>query len=123
MKKTYPFLGILVIVMIVMFPFRVNAQGLPFGGLVTFNIPCVCSTGMAVFFAPLYPNPPFPGTGGLHFIPGASFLHPHFLIGVPATWELGQYIAGTGACFVGIPPECVIVPTLGTMVRVGTSGL
>ncbi len=106
-----------------LFPVIARAQigDLPFGGLVVAAVPCSCTVGIAIFFAPMYPNPPFPYAGSLHFIPGISFLHPFYKIGVPTTWHLGKYVPGVGSCWSGIPPACVPVPTVGIITRVGTS--
>lgn len=121
MKRT---LATLLIMCSVFIPAFASAQvaDLPFGGLVTTSIVCTCTIGIAIFFAPMYPNPPFPYAGSLHFVPGTSFLHPFYLVGVPTKWHLGKYVPGVASCWVGIPPECLPVPTAGIITRVGTSG-
>lgn len=107
-----------------LFPGQTHAIApLPFGGLNTVTVPCTCSGMLWVFFSPLYPNPPFPLAGALVFVPGATTPHPHFLFGVITKWELGQYITpDPGICWVGAPPFCVVLPSLGIMFRAGTSG-
>lgn len=99
------------------------ATGIPFGGFVQFFIPCTCPPpGLWIFMAPLYPNPPFPLAGALTFNVGISTLFPNFLIGVPTTAHLGDYVPGVQSCFIGFPPACVPLPSFGQIARVGTSG-
>lgn len=96
---------------------------LPFGGLNTVTVPCTCSGMLWVFFSPLYPSPPFPLAGALVFVPGVTIPHPYFLFGVISKWELGQYVTpDPGICWVGAPPFCVVLPSMGIMFRSGTSG-
>lgn len=93
-----------------------------FGGWVAYTIPCTCSFSLWVFFTPLYLRGlPAPIVGPLVYTPGISTLYPYYLIGVPTTWELGDYVPGVQACLIGVPPACVILPSIGLMSRVGTS--
>jgi len=105
-------------------PGKVDAiVALPFGGLNTVTVPCICSGMLWVFMSPLYPNPPFPWAGALVFVPGVTIPHPNFLFGVISKWELGQYITpDPGICWIGVAPFCTILPSLGIMFRSGTSG-
>lgn len=94
---------------------------LGFGGLQTIAIPCTCSPFLQVYFAPMYPNPPFPFAGSLDY--GLSTItHPYFLVGVPSKWGLGQYIPGVISCWDYVGVACVPRPSWGLMFRIGTSG-
>jgi hypothetical protein len=94
---------------------------LGFGGLQTLAIPCTCSPFIQVYFAPMYPNPPFPFAGSLDYGLG-TITHPYFLVGVPSKWGLGQYIPGVIACWDYAGVACVPRPSWGLMFRIGTSG-
>lgn len=124
MRKTFIHTAFILFLCIGVWAPRISSAqvDLPFGGLVVLPIPCVCSFGMAITFAPMYPNPPFPFSGALHFVPGTSFLHPNYLIGVTSKWHLGKYFPTPGTCWTGVPPACVPFPTWGVITRVGTSG-
>jgi hypothetical protein len=104
--------------------FASAAVGLGFGGLVSTITPCACSGGYIVWFTPLYINSPVPVTGGIYY----SLLPPTLTFswyepGVPATWELGTFAPGVQQCLVPVVGGCAIVPDLGSMNYVGTSGL
>ncbi len=104
-------------------PFSVDALGLQgFGGFVpSLPVPCTCSGMLWIPFAPLYPQPLLPPFGALTYMPGTTILKPWFRIGVPLTWELGQFTPGLQLCYIGAPPACVILPSNGHMFLVGTS--
>lgn len=91
-----------------------------FGGRVTAVTPCLCSGTLLIFFAPLYPQPLLPLFGALTYMPGQTILKPWFRIGVPSTWELGQFTPGVQMCLQPGTP-CIIVPSNGHMFLVGTS--
>jgi hypothetical protein len=102
-------------------PTTSHAALLWFGGLQTIAIPCTCSPFTQVYFAPMYPSPPFPLAGSLDY--GLSTItHPHFLVGVPSKWGLGQYIPGVVSCWDIAVPTCLPRPSWGLMFRIGTSG-
>lgn len=85
---------------------------LAFGGRVLWVEPCTCSAGAAIAVGP-------PRPGYFLFQPGISVLFSFYAF-VPANYVLGTYIPG-GVCLTGIPPACATVPTLGTVVLMGTS--
>lgn len=94
----------------------------PFGGLVTFTVPCACTGTLNVWFTPLY-IAGTPITGQITYSPFTTILYAYFNIGVPGTWHLGSYIPGVQACWVPVGLGCAPVPSLGLMTQVGTSRL
>lgn len=93
----------------------------PFGGFVNFTVPCLCNGALWIYFTPLYLSP-IPVTGALTYMPGTSQLYEGYLIGLPATWELGDYNPlGAMSCIQYVGIACVPVPSLGMMMQVGTS--
>lgn len=101
----------------------IHAQGLPFGGLANFPIPCTCSFTMAVWFTPLYLGGPIAITGPLVYSPYSTIPYPYYMIGVPGVWHLGSYLPGIQACWMYVGVGCVPFPTIGIMTMVGTSRL
>lgn len=96
--------------------------GLPFGGLVSFTVPCICkNANLWIWFTPLAPAP-LPPAGALVYQPGYTTLYGNFAIGIPATWHLGSYtpIVGNGTCWIETAVACVPLPNLGLMNKVGT---
>lgn len=127
---------ILMIVILLMSPVGVFAftpgpgafvPGLPFGGLVIFSVPCICSANLWIWFAPLYPLP-LPPVGPLVYQPGYTTLYGDFAIGITATWHLGSYlpIIGKnptklfGICWIETKTACVPIESFGVMNKVGT---
>ncbi|MDP3763915.1 MAG: hypothetical protein Q8Q92_04760 [bacterium] len=100
-----------------------QAQGLSFGGLASFPIPCTCSFTMAVWFTPLYLGGPIAITGPLVYSPYSTILYAYYMIGVPGVWHLGSYIPGVQACWMYAGVACVPFPTIGLMTKVGTGRL
>ena len=100
---------------------------LPFGGLVSYTIPCTCPSSIGnlwIWFTPLYLGAPVPATGSLVYVPYSSRLFAWFNIGIPATWHLGSYHPGVQACWMIIPPPgvgCFPLPSAGVITQVGTS--
>ena len=98
---------------------------LPFGGLVSYSIPCTCSLGsLWIWFTPLWLGAPVPVTGSLVYVPFSSILYAWWMIGIPSTWHLGSYIPGVQACYMlvpTVPPSCVPWPAAGVITQVGTS--
>ena len=113
----------LVLVFALSVPSFTHAQELPFGGLVSVSFPCTCSFTLAVWFTPLYLGGPIVLSGPLVYSPYSTIPYANFLIGVPATWELGSYIPGVQACWMYYGVTCAPFPTIGVMTKVGTSGI
>ena len=100
------------------------ATGIGFGGLVTAVIPCTCSGGAIITYAPFFNNTSIASVGALYFQPPFSIPFMNYLVGVPSTYELGVYTPGVQAiCLVGIPPACApaTVPVFGLIQYMGTS--
>jgi hypothetical protein len=116
---------VLIAMVFILSPLTVSAAvGVGFGGLVTAVIPCGCSGGLWVWFTPLYTNSPVPVTGAIYFSALHTIPYSWYEFGVPATWELGTFIPGVQECFIPAGPlGCILLPTLGSMVMTGTSGL
>ncbi len=104
---------------------------LPYAGLVTMVVPCTCSGGLWINYAPFYlggsvvaPDVP------LIFMPvpiGPSILFADLMIGVLGVIHLGDYVPlpplGVSPCFVGSPPFCAPLPAFGIINKVGTNRL
>lgn len=89
--------------------------GVPFGGRVLSTVPCPCSGGMLITFAPLYTvglgSMPFTST--LYYTPAAAIPYPYPTPGVPSSWEWGSFTPGSPVCLVPLPttpPSCGPVP-------------
>jgi hypothetical protein len=107
-------------------PVSVYASVLPyFGGFDVAMIPCTCSGGAAIFwhlFAPLYysllPAPTIAGSPLIPLPAGAltalstPTLFSNYVIH-PGIWAEGTQIPGTQACFIGVPPACILLPSIG----------
>ncbi|KKW15829.1 MAG: hypothetical protein UY54_C0003G0005 [Parcubacteria group bacterium GW2011_GWA2_50_10b] len=100
-----------------------HAQGLPFGGLATFSIPCTCSATLAVWFTPLYLGGPIVITGPIVYSPYSTIPYAYYMTGVPGVWHLGSYLPGVQACWMYAVAGCFPFPTIGLMTKVGTSRL
>lgn len=123
MKKTLTFLVILFLAFGVFVPTKTNAAVLmPFGGLASFSVPCLCSGTLQVWFAPLYVAGT-PIVGSIDYSPFSTILYANFLIGVPGVWHLGNYVPGVPACWQPVLVGCAPVPSFGIMTQVGTSRL
>ncbi len=102
---------------------------LPFGGLVSYTIPCTCPGSIGnlwIWFTPLYNGSFFPIGGPLVYIPMTTTLYSWYEIGVAGSWHLGSYMPGVQACWMLMPPPapgCFAFPSLGVMTQVGTSRL
>ncbi|MCR4279201.1 MAG: hypothetical protein NUV78_00490 [Candidatus Zambryskibacteria bacterium] len=101
---------------------------LPFGGLVTYTMPCTCPSSagnLIIWLAPLYFGAPYPSGGPLVYVPYITQVFPWYQVGVPGTWHLGSYFPGTSsACMMIAPPPligCLPFPALGVIYQVGTS--
>lgn len=100
---------------------------LPFGGLVSYSLPCTCpsSTGnLWIYFTPLFLGSNIPATGSLVYVPTSSKLYAWYSIGTPTAWHLGSYTPGVQACYMVAPPPatgCIIFPSAGVINSVGTS--
>ncbi len=93
---------------------------LPFGGLVTFTLPCTCSGALWIWFTPLWLGN-IPGSGPLVYVPYSSLLYQGYMIGVPGAWHLGEYAPGVQACFQVTPVGCIPQPAIGVITQTGTS--
>ncbi|MBI3019797.1 MAG: hypothetical protein HYY60_00510 [Parcubacteria group bacterium] len=89
------------------------ALPLVFGGRIIATIPCTCSGGLWISVGP--PRP----MAGIVYQVGVSVLFSFYSL-LPSEHILGTYVPG-GVCFVGIPPYCTSIATLGTIVVAGTS--
>ena len=98
----------------------VSAIGLPFGGFVVLTLPCTCSANLWFYFTPLSPSPPLPPTGALVYSPYYTRLYSYFAIGVPGSWELGDYVPGVQTCWEYVGEACISIPSYGLMGKVGT---
>jgi hypothetical protein len=118
---------VVLLLTVVAFPAKSSALSLelPFGGLVTYSVPCTCSPGnLWVWFTPLYLGSGIPVTGSVTYSPYRTLLYPYFLIGMPGRWHLGAYTPGVQACWMVAPPPapgCVPLPSAGLMTKVGTN--
>jgi hypothetical protein len=95
------------------FSAKAEAALLPsFGGLETMVIPCTCTVGLLAwhFFAPLYLNTSVPIAGAMT---GAWVTTlPHYVLH-PGAYALGTFTPGASVCFIGVPPYCLPLPSLG----------
>ena len=94
--------------------------GSMFGGYVTASVPCGCSGGVWIYYSELFLGLPTPITGALYFPPG-GILYSFYQLGIPTTWELGQFVPGPGECLIPSGTGCVLLPALGTIEYMGTS--
>lgn len=92
---------------------------IPFGGFVTWTMPCTCSANFWMMMVPLYM--PAPAAGALVYQPGASMVYANYVIPSPGVWLLGDYMPGIQACYIVIPYGCMIIPSMGVIFRTGTS--
>ena len=126
MKKYFSSLIIslvLVGILIPSSPIQAAFDGLPFGGLASFPLPCTCSATLAIWFAPLYLGGPIAITGPLVYSPYSTIPYAYYMIGVPGVWHLGSYLPGVQACWMYAGVACVPFPTIGLMTKVGTGRL
>ncbi|MEK7461454.1 MAG: hypothetical protein AAB586_00045 [Patescibacteria group bacterium] len=99
-----------------------QAQGLPFGGIVSSRFPCTCSATLRIRFNPLYLGGPTVTSGALVYSPFSTLLYANLNIGVPGKWHIGSYLPGVRACWAIITWWlCLPLPTLGLMTKVGTN--
>lgn len=94
---------------------------LPFGGIVSFTLPCTCSGTLWIWFTPLYLGGPVVLSGPMIYSPFSTILYANFSIGVPGKWHLGDYVPAIPACFIIAGPTCVPLPAVGLMSKVGTN--
>ena len=124
----------IIIGFLLLFPLNTSALSLtgttlPFGGMVSFTIPCTCPGSIGnfwIWFTPLFLGSPAPLTGSLVYVPYITTLYSWFMIGTPSTWHLGNFTPGTQACWMLIPPPgtgCFPLLSAGVITEVGTSKL
>lgn len=122
------YLAGIVLVIFLFTPFgyiKAASTGLPFGGYVTSALVCTCPPfGVMINYGPLFLGSNIPIVGNLWFPPGAILYAYHFL-GIPTTWNLGSFVP-SGVCNIINPAvnpavPCIPIPTLGTILYMGTS--
>lgn len=101
-------------------PPEAHAQ-MPFGGFVSWVLPCTCSANFWMMMTPFFM--PAPSAGALVYQPGATLVYSKYTIPVPGVWLLGDYIPGVQACWIVIPFGCMVIPSYGVIRQVGTGGL
>lgn len=101
---------------------------LPFGGKVSYTLPCTCPGTMGnlwIFLTPgWFGQGTVPLTGAVVYVPYTSKLYSWYEIGAPFTWHLGNYTPGVQACWMLVPPPgagCFLLPAAGVIREVGTS--
>lgn len=121
-KRTLSVFIILLILVEVLLPVSpTQAQGLPFGGVVSSRFPCTCSGTTWIWFTPLYLGGPVVTTGALVYSPFSTILYADLNIGVSGKWHLGDYLPGVQACWIRVHWFCLPLPSLGLMTKVGTN--
>lgn len=90
---------------------RSNAM-LGFGGRIVSVIPCPCSFNLAVTVAGV--------KGGIFSFEPGSLPFAWWQIFRPGPWAKGSYVPGN-VCLWFIPYGCAGIPTMGTILDVGTS--
>ena len=107
-----------------------KSSTLPFGGLVSYTVPCTCPTSAGnlwIWFTPLYFGSPFPAAGPLVYVPASSKPYSWFSVGIPGMWHLGTYTPGSQgsqSCEMLVPPPgtgCFPLPSMGTIKFLGTT--
>ncbi|MDO8569312.1 MAG: hypothetical protein Q7R89_00795 [bacterium] len=95
---------------------------LPFGGIVSSQLPCKCSGTIRIRFNPLYLGGPVVTSGAMIYSPFSTLLYANLNIGVPGKWHMGSYLPGVQACWVLVPwGDCLRLPAIGLMTKVGTN--
>lgn len=125
MKKFQILIVLLLLTPYFLLPTSASAvvTGVSFGGKINFIVPCPCSGGFAVHFTPLFINSSVPTTGALYYSSFSSLLYSWYNPITPTVWNLGKFIPGVQECWVPVGLGCVIIPTLGSIIYEGTSGL
>ncbi len=120
-KYTHTLIVFLVLIGILLSTSSVQAQGLPFGGIVSSRFSCTCSGTTWIWFTPLYLGGPVVATGALVYSPFSTILYANLNIGVSGKWHLGDYLPGVQACWIRVWKFCLPLPSLGLMTKVGTN--
>lgn len=101
---------------------KVQAAGLPFGGLEVFMLPCTCTGGAFQWhvFAPLFLGGA-PTVGALA-APSTPLTYMYYYLKIKS-WALGFYTPGAGSvCLFGVTPYCWVLPNEGLILpNTGTS--
>lgn len=131
MKTSYLLVVVVIVFAGILLPQSVRADPipgtLPFGGLVSYTLPCTCPGSIGnlwIWFVPFFLGSHIPVTGPLVYAPYVSQLYAWYMIGVPTTWHLGSYLPGVQACWMLVPPPgtgCIPWPAAGVITQVGTS--
>ena len=96
------------------------ATGLPFGGFVTYALPCTCTPAVTSIFVAL-PAPTPTSNLVLDYVNGTEAFSWHTLP-TPTVATLGIYEPGVQSCFIVIPHACIPLPAVGTITpMVGSS--
>jgi hypothetical protein len=109
------------LILVSVIPFPVHGQGLPgFSGYPAMSpIPCTCSGTVWSFFAPLYLTA-VPIAGAMVYSPASTIPYPYGFQTIPAASHVGAYIPGVQACWIYVGFSCVMLPSVGLMLYVGT---
>lgn len=93
--------------------------GLPFGGIITFVVPCVCSGNAVIYNIPIGKT----SLPALIFQPGISVLYSFYQIYKPGTYILGTYGPPTPCIFLYliICAPWLLTPAAPLIEMVGTS--
>lgn len=94
---------------------------LAFSGHLVKWLPCTCNGGLWLFYAPNIDSS-FPG-GALSYAPYSTITYPYYNMTTPGVWHLGTYLPGVQSCWFYTGHHCIILPTLGHEVMVGTSAV
>lgn len=102
-------------------PKQAEAISLPFGGIIIFPVPCICSYSLLIHIIPIGASSP----PAVNFIPGVSQLYSFFNLFRPGAYLLGTY-GPPSPCFILVPfpPFCIpypLAPAAPTIILVGTS--
>ncbi len=103
-----------------------HAQLPGFGGFTIFDIPCTCSGTLYVWYTPLWLGGILL-SGPMVYSPFSTLLFAYYMIGVPGTWALGNYVPAAPSCWMIVPAPtgvaCIPWPAIGTMFFTGTGAL